>query len=66
MGTQKADLTQMIWKVPKMIAYLSRYFALAGGDVIVSGTPAGVGPIARGDAIEARIAGLGSLLVRVI
>ena len=62
---QKADLTQMIWKVPEMIAYLSRYFTLAGGDVILSGTPAGVGPIARGDAIEARIAGLGSLLVRV-
>jgi fumarylpyruvate hydrolase len=35
----------MIWKVPEMIAYLSRFYDIAGGDLIMSGTPAGVGPI---------------------
>ena len=52
----------MIWKVPEIIAYLSRYFDLAAGDVILTGTPAGVGPVARGDRLEARIAGLEPLV----
>jgi fumarylpyruvate hydrolase len=62
---QEGDLNQMIWKVPEMIAYLSRYFELAAGDVILSGTPAGVGAVARGDRLEARIAGFEPLVVRV-
>ena len=56
----------MIWKVPEIIAYLSRYFDLAAGDVILTGTPAGVGPVVRGDRLEARIAGLEPLVVRVV
>lgn len=63
---QSGDLDQMIWKVPEMIAYLSTWFALAAGDVILSGTPAGVGPVQRGDLLEARIAGLPPLDVRVV
>lgn len=63
---QRGDLDQMIWKVPEMIAYLSEYFELAAGDVIMSGTPSGVGPVVRGDAMEGRIEGLGVLTVRVI
>lgn len=63
---QAGDLDQMIWKVPEMIAYLSEYFELAAGDVIMSGTPSGVGPVARGDVMEAEIAGVGSLSVKVI
>ncbi|NNL74594.1 MAG: fumarylacetoacetate hydrolase family protein [Silicimonas sp.] len=63
---QEGDLTQMIWKVPEMIAYLSKYFELAAGDVILSGTPSGVGPVARGDLIEMSVAGLGSMTVNVI
>jgi fumarylpyruvate hydrolase len=46
---QDGDLNQMIWKVPEMIAYLSRFYDIAGGDLIMSGTPAGVGPVQRGD-----------------
>jgi fumarylpyruvate hydrolase len=42
---QDGDLNQMIWKVPEMIAYLSRFYDIAGGDLIMSGTPAGLGPI---------------------
>lgn len=63
---QEGDLEQMIWKVPEMIAYLSEYFTLAAGDVILSGTPSGVGPVARGDTMEARIQGLDSLSVEVV
>lgn len=63
---QESDLSQMIWKVPEMISYLSEYFELAPGDVILSGTPAGVGPVARGDVLEASIDGLGSMSVSVV
>ena len=52
---QQGDLNQMIWKVPEMISHLSEYFELAGGDVILSGTPAGVGPVVKGDQLEASI-----------
>jgi len=62
---QEGDLNQMIWKVPEMIAYLSQYFTLAAGDVILSGTPSGVGPVARGDVMEVSIAGVGGLRVTV-
>jgi fumarylpyruvate hydrolase len=56
----------MIWKVPEMIAYLSEYFELAAGDVIMSGTPSGVGAVVRGDVMEAEIAGIGTLRVTVV
>ena len=63
---QEGDLNQMIWKVPEMISYLSEYFELAAGDVIQSGTPAGVGPVVKGDTMEIAAAGLGSLQIPVI
>lgn len=63
---QEGDLNQMIWKVPEMISYLSDHFELAPGDVILSGTPAGVGPITRGDVMELSIEGLGSLKIPVV
>ena len=62
---QEGDLAQMIWKTPEIIRYLSQYFELAAGDVILTGTPAGVGPVARGDVIEGKVASLGTLRVRV-
>jgi fumarylpyruvate hydrolase len=63
---QQGDLNQMIWKVAEMISYLSEYFTLAAGDVILSGTPAGVGPVKKGDVIEVSIAGLDKLTVTVV
>ncbi|MGE0845492.1 MAG: fumarylacetoacetate hydrolase family protein [Flavobacteriaceae bacterium] len=63
---QEGDLGQMIWKVPEMISHLSEYFDLAAGDVILSGTPSGVGPVVKGDVIEASIEGLGSITVKVV
>jgi fumarylpyruvate hydrolase len=62
---QEADLNQMIWKVPEMISYLSRYFELAAGDVIMSGTPSGVAAIEKGDVMVLTIDGLGALKVNV-
>lgn len=63
---QKGDLNQMIWKVPEMIAYLSEYFALAPGDLIYSGTPAGVGPVKRGDRLHGHVDGVGDLQLKVV
>ena len=63
---QEGDLAQMIWKIPEMISYLSDHFELAAGDVILSGTPSGVGPVARGDVLTARVDGLGELTVTVV
>ncbi|MDJ1017947.1 MAG: fumarylacetoacetate hydrolase family protein [Paracoccaceae bacterium] len=63
---QTGDLNQMIWKVPEMIAYLSQYFELSAGDVILTGTPSGVGPVSRGDLMEGGVEGLGQISVRVV
>ncbi len=62
---QEGDLNQMIWKVPEMISYLSDYFELAAGDVILSGTPSGVGPVVRGDVMKMSVNGLGTLTIPV-
>lgn len=58
---QDGDLAQMIWPVPDIIAALSRAFTLAAGDVILTGTPAGVGAVARGDRIDCGIDGIATL-----
>lgn len=63
---QTGDLNQMIWKVPEMISYLSDYFELAAGDVIMTGTPAGVGPVVRGDVMECHVEGVGAWTVTVV
>ncbi|MDX1739619.1 MAG: fumarylacetoacetate hydrolase family protein, partial [Alphaproteobacteria bacterium] len=63
---QSGDLNQMIWKIPEMISFLSTYFELAAGDVILTGTPAGVGSVVVGDVLIARIEGLGELRVQVV
>ena len=59
-------MNQMIWKVPEMISYLSEYFELQAGDIIMSGTPSGVGAVVKGDKMDAMIEGLGSLTVKVV
>ena len=63
---QSGDLDQMIWKVPEMISYLSDYFTLAPGDLIFSGTPAGVGPVERGDRLHGSVEGIGTIDVEVV
>jgi fumarylpyruvate hydrolase len=63
---QKGDLAQMIWKVPEMIAYLSALFTLRPGDLIFSGTPAGVGAITRGDHLKGGVDRVGEIDLRVV
>lgn len=63
---QTGDLSQMIWDVPGQIAYLSTLFELKPGDVIFSGTPAGVGAIKKGDKMTAHVDGVGDLEVLVV
>ncbi len=63
---QSGDLGQMIWKVPEIISHLSSLFALRAGDLIFSGTPAGVGPVVRGDELFGCVAGVGELRLRVV
>jgi fumarylpyruvate hydrolase len=62
---QSGDLNQMIWKVPEIIAELSKLFVLAPGDVIMTGTPAGVGAVVAGDVIECGVDGIATLTVKV-
>jgi fumarylpyruvate hydrolase len=56
----------MSWKVAEVIAELSRYVRLAPGDLIFTGTPAGVGPTVRGDRLDAAVEGVGQLSVRMV
>jgi fumarylpyruvate hydrolase len=58
---QQSDIKEMIWSVPDIIAELSTLFELRAGDLIYTGTPAGVGPLKPGDRIECHVDGLASL-----
>jgi fumarylpyruvate hydrolase len=62
---QKGDLSQLIWNVGEIIEHLSAGWALQPGDLIYTGTPAGVGAVVKGDVMEGEIAGLGTLKVAV-
>jgi fumarylpyruvate hydrolase len=62
---QRGDIGQMIWSVPEVIAQLSKQVTLGAGDLIYTGTPAGVGPIVPGDLVVARIDGLPSLTITI-
>lgn len=62
---QDGDLNQMIWNVPETIWKLSEMVELAAGDIIMTGTPAGVGPLVSGDKVECEIEGVGSLKVSI-
>jgi fumarylpyruvate hydrolase len=63
---QNANLNQMIWNVAEQIANLSRAFELLPGDIIYSGTPENVGPVVKGDVMDAHIDGLPDLRVKVV
>ncbi|MBP1874745.1 fumarylpyruvate hydrolase [Ensifer adhaerens] len=62
---QQGDLDQMIWKIPEVISELSRLFTLAPGDIIMTGTPSGVGPVVRGDTVTCGVDGVAALAVTV-
>ncbi|PRH86639.1 fumarylacetoacetate hydrolase [Labrys okinawensis] len=60
---QSGDLSQMIWSVPEAVAYLSRYVALAPGDLLMTGTPAGVSSVKPGDTLRGSCEGIGEIVV---
>ena len=62
---QDADLQELIWTVPEIISILSRSIALAPGDLIMTGTPAGVGPLVPGDICVVHIDGLGEIETKI-
>lgn len=63
---QDGDLSDMMWKVADIIANLSTSVRLEAGDLIYTGTPAGVGPLVQGDLLEAGIDGVGTLRARIV
>ena len=63
---QKGDLSELIWNVAETIEHLSTAWTLQPGDLIFTGTPAGVGAVERGDRLEAGIEGLGTLQVEIV
>lgn len=62
---QGADLGQMIWSIPELIADLSRYYHLRPGDLLFTGTPEGVGAVVPGDRITGRIEGVGEITLTI-
>lgn len=63
---QSGDLAKMTWKVAEVIANLSAYVCLAPGDLIFTGTPAGVSTVVRGDVLEGAVEGVGELRIRLV
>ncbi|HWV95697.1 MAG TPA: fumarylacetoacetate hydrolase family protein [Xanthobacteraceae bacterium] len=62
---QSGDLAELIWSVPEIIAKLSEQVTLGAGDIILTGTPAGVGPLIAGDRVECGIDGIGTLKIKI-
>ena len=62
---QDANLNQLIWKIPELISYLSQLFTLKPGDLIFTGTPAGVGAIVKGDVVVGGIDGMSGIKITV-
>lgn len=62
---QQGNTSQMIFKIPEIISFISRNFTLEAGDIIISGTPSGVGPLQDGDTVEVEIENIGILKNKV-
>ncbi|MGB0837306.1 MAG: fumarylacetoacetate hydrolase family protein [Flavobacteriaceae bacterium] len=62
---QDGDTAQMLWKIDELIAYVSQFFTLKIGDVLMTGTPAGVGPVAIGDEFVGTLEGEENLRLRI-
>ncbi len=63
---QEGDLSQMIWGVEETISFISRSMRLAAGDLILTGTPAGVGKLVPGDEIKVAVEGLGEISNKIV
>ena len=62
---QEADIADLIWNVPEIVSILSRSMRLKAGDVIMTGTPAGVGAVVVGDRLEGGVDGVGTISVTI-
>jgi len=62
---QSGDISNMIWSVPEIVANLSHSYRLEPGDLIFTGTPAGVGPVQPGDRLQGVVAGVGSVTITI-
>jgi len=62
---QRGKVRDLIWGLSELVSYASKYMTLEPGDLILTGTPAGVGPLAEGDRVEIRSEQIGSLEFRV-
>jgi fumarylpyruvate hydrolase len=62
---QRADVSDLLWSVPELVSMLSQSVSLQPGDLVYTGTPAGVGPLHPGDVITAGVAGIGELTLTV-
>jgi fumarylpyruvate hydrolase len=63
---QSADIADMIWDVPNLVANLAGFVTLMPGDLIFTGTPAGVGAVVRGDRLEGSVAGIGTVRTTIV
>lgn len=63
---QNSDLSRMIWSIPELIVDLSRYYHLAAGDLIYTGTPEGVGPVQPGDRLAGSVEGVGEVTLTLL
>ncbi|MBF0679028.1 MAG: fumarylacetoacetate hydrolase family protein [Devosia sp.] len=63
---QRGMLSEMTWDVNSVVADLSRYVTLAPGDIIMTGTPAGVAAVVRGDLLEGKVEGVGTVTARIV
>jgi len=63
---QSSPTSDLLFSVPELVSFISRVMTLLPGDVVATGTPAGIGPMVPGDTIEIRIGGVGSLTNRVV
>ena len=59
---QEAPISDMVHDIPSIVAYASSVFTLLPGDVILTGTPSGIGPMKPGDTVEVEVDGVGSLV----
>lgn len=62
---QRADISDLVWKVPELIAHLSTLYRLRPGDLLMTGTPAGVGPVVPGDRLVGEVAGVGEVSLAI-
>ncbi|MCE1238238.1 MAG: fumarylacetoacetate hydrolase family protein [Hyphomicrobiales bacterium] len=62
---QDAHLSDLVWSVEELVSHLSRYYHLVPGDLIYTGTPAGVGPVVAGDRVTGSIDGLPSIELKI-